>query len=66
MNVPQPPTAPGRRRLALAARIRELLDQGHTLAAAQRIVALEDDLAAERALTARLHERLGERDRPDS
>jgi MerR family transcriptional regulator, heat shock protein HspR len=41
-----------RRQLALAARIRELLDQGHTL-------------AAERALTARLHERLGERDGQD-
>ncbi len=39
-----------------------LLDQGHTLAAAQRIQDLEDDLAAEPALTARLHERLGERD----
>jgi MerR family transcriptional regulator, heat shock protein HspR len=60
-------TAGGRRRysrrqLAFAARIRELVDEGHTLAAAQRIVGLEDDLAAERALTARLHERLGERD----
>jgi hypothetical protein len=32
----------------------DLVDQGHTLAAAQRILALEDDLAAERALTARL------------
>ena len=51
-----------RRQLALAARIRELLDQGHTLAAARRILALEDDLAAERALTARLHERLGKQD----
>ena len=49
-----------RRQLALAARIRELLDQGHTLVAARRILDLEDDLAAERALTARLHERLGE------
>jgi hypothetical protein len=39
-----------------------LLDQGHTLAAARRILALEDDLAAERALTARLHERLGKQD----
>ena len=55
-----------RRQLALAARIRQLLDQGHTLAAARRILALEDDLAAERALTARLHEQLGERDRQDS
>jgi DNA-binding transcriptional MerR regulator len=51
-----------RRQLAVAARIRELLDQGHPLAAARRILALEDDLAAERALTARLHERLGEQD----
>ena len=55
-----------RRQLAVAARIRALLDQGCTLAAARRILALEDDLAAERALTARLHERLGGRDRQDS
>ena len=55
-----------RRQLAFAARIRELLDQGHTLAAALRILDLEDDLAAERALTARLHARLGERDGQDS
>jgi DNA-binding transcriptional MerR regulator len=48
-----------RRQLAFAARIRELFDQGHTLAAALRILALEDDLAAERALTASLRERLG-------
>jgi hypothetical protein len=54
-----------RRQLAFAARIRELLDQGHTLAAARRILALEDDLAAERAPAARLHERLAERDTPD-
>jgi DNA-binding transcriptional MerR regulator len=53
-----------RRQLAFAARIGELLDQGCTLAAARRI--LDDDLAAERALTARLHERLRERDRQDS
>ena len=33
-----------RRQLAFAARIRELFDQGHTLAAAQRILALEEDL----------------------
>ena len=51
-----------RRQLAFAARVRELFDQDVTLAAALRILALEDDLAAERALTARLHERLGERD----
>jgi MerR family transcriptional regulator, heat shock protein HspR len=55
-----------RRQLAFAARIRELLDQGHTLAAARRILDLEDDLAAERALTARLHQRLGDQDGPGS
>jgi MerR family transcriptional regulator, heat shock protein HspR len=53
-----------RRQLAFAARIRELFDQGHTLAAARRILALEDDLAAARALTARLQARLGGRQRP--
>ena len=37
----------------------------YTLAAALRILDLEDGLAAERALTARLHERLGERDRQE-
>ena len=51
-----------RRQLAFAARIRELLDQGSTLAAAQRILALEDDLAAGRALSARLHARLAGQD----
>ena len=51
-----------RRQLAVAARIRELLDQGHPLAAARRILDLEDDLAAERALTTRLHQRLADRD----
>jgi hypothetical protein len=51
--------------LTFAARIRELLHQGHTLAAALRILALEDDLAAERARTARLHERLASQDSQD-
>ena len=55
-----------RRQLALAARVRELLDQGHAVASAQRITELEDDLAAERALTARLNARLGEQDQPSS
>jgi DNA-binding transcriptional MerR regulator len=54
-----------RRQLAFAARIRGLFDQGHTLAAVLRILALEDDLAAERALTARLRERLAGQDRQD-
>lgn len=51
-----------RRQLAFAARVRGLFDQGHTLAASLRILALEDDLAAERALTARLHKRLAGQD----
>jgi len=55
-----------RRQLAFAARIRELLDQGCTLAAAQRILALEDGLAAERALSARLDARLAGQDPPGS
>ena len=43
-----------RRQLAFASRIRgELLDQGHSLASALRILGLQDDLAAGRALTAR-------------
>jgi MerR family transcriptional regulator/heat shock protein HspR len=53
-----------RRQLAFAARVRELFDEGCTLAAALRILALEDDLAAERALTARLRARLGGGSRP--
>ena len=54
-----------RRQLAVAGRIRELLDQGHSLASALRILGLQDDiaglhddLAAERALTARLQRQL--------
>ena len=38
-----------RHQLALAARIRELLDGGHPLASAQLIVGLQDDLAGARA-----------------
>jgi DNA-binding transcriptional MerR regulator len=69
--LPTPPAGPrsaadgrgrrrySRRQLAFAARARELVDQGHTVAAARRILALEDDLAAERALTARLRGRPG-------
>ena len=52
-----------RRELALALRIRELFDQGPTMASALRIVSLEDDLAAERAPTASLDRRLGRRRR---
>ena len=64
-------TGGGRRRyargqLAFAIRIRELFDQGHTLAAALRILALEDELAAERALTVRLRARLADQDTPEA
>jgi MerR family transcriptional regulator/heat shock protein HspR len=37
-----------RRQLARAARMRELFDQGHTLASAAQVLALEDDLVAAR------------------
>ncbi len=47
-----------RRQLAFAQRIRELFDQGHTLASTLRILGLQDDLAAERALTANLRREL--------
>lgn len=47
-----------RRQLAFAQRIRELFDQGHTLASSLRILGLQDDLAAERALTASLRREL--------
>jgi MerR family transcriptional regulator, heat shock protein HspR len=47
-----------RRQLAFAQRIRELFDQGHNLASALCILDLEDDLAAERALTASLRREL--------
>lgn len=47
-----------RRQLAFARRIRELFDQGHTLASSLRILGLQDDLAAERARTASLRRQL--------
>ena len=54
-----------RRQLAFAGRIRELVDQGHSLASALRILGLQDDilglqgdLATERARTARLRRQL--------
>jgi MerR family transcriptional regulator/heat shock protein HspR len=54
-----------RRQLVLASRIRELFDQGHNLAAALRIVALEDELAAARELIGRLRRRHPGRPGPD-
>jgi DNA-binding transcriptional MerR regulator len=43
-----------RHQLALAARLRGLLDDGHTLASAEVILGLQDELAGARADTARL------------
>jgi MerR family transcriptional regulator, heat shock protein HspR len=49
-----------RSQLRSALRIRELFDQGHTLAAALRILSLEDELTAARSLIARLRRQLGQ------
>jgi DNA-binding transcriptional MerR regulator len=52
-----------RRQLQLVTRMRELLDQGHPLAAAARIVGLQDELAAAQNHIATLQDQLhGERD----
>ena len=59
-GVLQPHRSPGghrrysRQQLALAARLRGLLDEGHSLASAQRIVGLQDQLADARADADRL------------
>ena len=50
-----------RRQLRLAARVRELFDSGMTLAAADRIVRLEDQLARSQAENQELRRRLGSR-----
>jgi DNA-binding transcriptional MerR regulator len=47
-----------RRQLRLARRIRELFDDGHTLHSALAILSLQDDLAAERDVTASLRREL--------
>jgi DNA-binding transcriptional MerR regulator len=54
-----------RRQLDLALRVRELFDEGHSLASAVRILSLEDDLAVERARVASLRHQLGRQDDPD-
>ena len=59
-GVLQPHRSPGghrrysRAQLETAARLRELLDGGHTLASAEVILSLQDELADARADTARL------------
>jgi MerR family transcriptional regulator, heat shock protein HspR len=49
-----------RRQLELAARIRILFDEGHTLAATARIIGLEDELAAAHAKITDLRDQLGD------
>jgi len=49
-----------RYQLRIAARARELVDQGTTLDAACRIIILEDQLAEAQAMNAELHSRLGD------
>jgi excisionase family DNA binding protein len=59
-GVLQPHRSPGghrrysRQQLAVAARMRGLLDDGHSLASAEAIVSLQDELAEARADAARL------------
>ncbi|PRY47897.1 DNA-binding transcriptional MerR regulator [Geodermatophilus tzadiensis] len=59
-GVLQPHRSPGghrrysRHQLVLAARLRGLLDEGHTLASAEVILGLQDELAESRATTKRL------------
>jgi DNA-binding transcriptional MerR regulator len=47
-----------RRQLALAARLRELLDEGHSLASARAICGLEDQLRASDARQQKAHDAL--------
>ncbi len=49
-----------RRQLALAARLRELFDEGMTLEAATRIVALQDELSVAREQLSAARDELGE------
>src|SRR3712207_9311734 len=59
-RAPPPPGPPvghrrySRHQLALAARLRSLLDDGHTLASAEVILGLQDELADARADSERL------------
>ena len=49
-----------REQLELAARVRGLLDDGHSLASAEVIVGLQDELATARAVAAELRAQSGE------
>jgi MerR family transcriptional regulator/heat shock protein HspR len=53
-----------RRQLEVVVRLRELLDQGHTLAAAARITGLQDELAAAQNEISNLRDQLHTDDRP--
>jgi MerR family transcriptional regulator, heat shock protein HspR len=54
-----------RRQLWHARRLRELFDDGHNLHAARAILRLQDDLAAERGITAALRRELSAEDPSD-
>ncbi|TFV62672.1 UNVERIFIED_ORG: MerR family transcriptional regulator [Bacillus sp. AZ43] len=54
-----------RQQLALAARVRSLLDDGHSLASAETIVGLQDELASARADADRLRSDVARLRRPD-
>ena len=64
----EPSRSPGghrrysRHQLALAARLRELLDGGHSLASAETIVGLQDELTSARADVDRLRRDAAARD----
>ena len=53
-----------RYQLRIAARARELVDQGTALDAACRIIILEDQLAEAQAINSELHSRLGDTETP--
>ena len=54
-----------RRQLALVVRLREQLDDGHTLAAAARIIGLQDQLTDAKNEITRLRHQLDHRSHPD-